>query len=64
MAEPRPSLPGDALFEQRNAFLDVLLGVISLAERAVSTVADLAEPAPAPPRHSGRPPPPEGPLLR
>lgn len=64
MHDTRPPLPGETLFEKRNALLDLLLGVISLSERTVSTVADLAEPMPPPPRQPGRPPPPAGPVLR
>lgn len=64
MPDPRPPLPGETLFERRNAFLDFLLGLISLSEQTVSTVAELAEPVPPLPRHPERAPPPSGPLLR
>ena len=61
MAEPGRGGAED-LFDERNAFLDLLLGLISVSERALSTVADLAEPgAPVGPR---RPLPPDGPILR
>lgn len=59
-----PLLPEETEFDRRNAFLDFLLGLISLSERTVSTVADLAEPAAPPPRQPGRHAPPPGPLLR
>ncbi|WP_205479501.1 hypothetical protein [Sphingomonas arenae] len=64
MSDASPPLPGDTLFERRNAVLDLLLGMISIAERTVSTVADLADAEPPPPRHPGRSPPPDGPVLR
>lgn len=57
-------LPEETEFDRRNAFLDLLLGLISVSERTVSTVAELAEPAAPPPKHPGRPSPPPGPLLR
>lgn len=60
----RPPLPGDALFDERNAFLDLLLGVLSLSERAVATIAELAPAAAPPPGAADRPAPAEGPLLR
>ena len=65
MIENRPELPGDSLFDQRNGFLDFLLGIISVSERVVATVADLAEPdSPPPPRKLERAPIPDGPVLR
>ena len=46
----QPSLIRDELYDERNAFLDLLLGVISLSERTLSTVTDLGGPvAPAEP---------------
>lgn len=52
------------MFDDRNAFLDVLLGLISLSERTVASVADLADPAPATSTDPARPLRGEGPLLR
>ncbi|MXP42838.1 hypothetical protein [Allopontixanthobacter sediminis] len=57
-------LPEDMLYDRRNAFLDLVLGLISLSERTVSTVAQLAEPLPPPPRDPARSDPPVGPILR
>lgn len=63
MPDRAPPLPGEIQFDQRNAFLDFLLGVISVSERTLSTVVDLAEPAP-PIRVTPCRPPPDGPILR
>lgn len=60
----RLSLPEETEFDRRNAFLDSLLGLISISERTVATVAELAEPNPLPPQQPGRRRPPPGPLLR
>jgi|GEM_PF-3544055 len=64
MFDTRPQLPEDCLFESRNAFLDLLLGLISLSERSVATLVDLADPMPPPPAAPERPDRAEGPLLR
>lgn len=51
-------------FQERNAFLDLLLGLISLSERTLAAAVDLAEPA-APARIRTPPQaPPPGPILR
>jgi hypothetical protein len=64
MSDAQPRLPGDDQFDRRNAFLDLLLGLVSISERAVSTVAQLADPMAPPPQVPDRAPPPEGPVLR
>ncbi len=64
MADMRPMLPGDTLFHRRNAFLDLLLGLISLSERTVSTMVELAEPRPPATPDPARPAPPDQPTLR
>jgi hypothetical protein len=64
MFDTRPPLPGDDQFDRRNAFVDLLLGLVSFSERAVSTVADLADPMPPPPAAPDHAPPPEGSVLR
>lgn len=65
MADPHHSLPGDMLFEQRNAFLDLLLGLVSLSERTVATVAELADAqSPEEPDPSRAPPPRSESILR
>jgi hypothetical protein len=64
MPERLPTLPEETLYSSRNAFLDLVLGLISLSERTVSTVAELAEPLPPPPKDPARKNPPVGPILR
>ncbi len=64
MFDARPPLPGDDLFDRRNAFLDLLLGLVSVSERAVATVAELADPMAPAPAAPDRAPAPEGPVLR
>jgi hypothetical protein len=64
MFDTRPQLPEDCLFESRNAFLDMLLGLISLSERSVATLVELAAPLPVPPQGPDRPDRAESPLLR
>jgi hypothetical protein len=59
----RAPLPSDLLFDQRNGFLDLLLGLISLSERMLSTVVDLAPPSP-PLQATPRSLPSEGRVLR
>jgi hypothetical protein len=64
MPDQPPQLPAETLYSSRNAFLDLVLGLISLSERTVSTVAELAEPLPLPPKDPARKNPPVGPILR
>lgn len=59
-----PPLPGDALFDERNAFLDLLLGMLSISERAVATITDLAPASETIATAAERLPPVNGPLLR
>lgn len=56
----------DDRFDERNSFLDALLGLISVAERTLATAVDIAPAPPAapPPRPAGKRPPPTGSLLR
>lgn len=63
MPDPR-SLMEEDLYDERNPFLDILLGLISLSERTLSTVADLAPPLPALEPEAPRPPGPGGAILR
>ena len=63
MADPRPRLPEDNLFDERNRFLDLLLGLVSLSERLLATGVELAEPLPPRPV-AVEPPPPVRTILR
>ncbi|AJP71195.1 hypothetical protein [Sphingomonas hengshuiensis] len=45
MPDPR-NLLEDELYDDRNPFVDLLLGLISLSERTLSTVTELAPPLP------------------
>jgi hypothetical protein len=55
---------GEEDFQDRNAFFDLLLGLISLSERTLSVAVELADPV-APARIRTPPPaPPPGPILR
>lgn len=55
---------GDDLFDERNPFLDLLLGMISVSERTLAAVVDLADPRPPPTIEPQPAPVPPGPILR
>jgi hypothetical protein len=59
---PFPRQPPDR-FQERNAFLDCLLGVIGLCERTLGAIADEVEPA-GPDEAPAPAPAPVGPILR
>ena len=62
MTDPAP--PEESLFDQRNSFLALLLGLISVSERLLATGVELAAPLPPVEREPSRPVPQPGPLLR
>jgi hypothetical protein len=64
VAEPLDDPIGDDIFDERNPFLDLLLGMISISERTLATVVDLADPRVPPAVERPRPPVPPGPILR
>lgn len=66
MADPSARPPAtDDVFDERNPFLFALLGLISLSERTLATVVELAPPTPpAPAAAPSATPRPRGPVLR
>jgi hypothetical protein len=62
--QPSGATTVDDVFDERNAFLDALLGLISLAERTLATAIDLAPPQAPPPPPSPAREPPTGRVLR